>query len=196
MSSHRALSTQDILEEVFSHLSIEPTYRDCQRHWSHRSREYCTNRATLASAALVCRAFSEHASRTLWAAPVDDLFTLLSLLSVFKPSTPEQPVESDSSIQATTYYQLDGDYVDPVEWKTLVRCAARIRTLWFVGTGEHYKGRRAIAPSVFAVLSRQSEGRALFPNLRTLGWCSTPSEQEHMRLLRTLLSSAPDLAIC
>ena len=68
--SHPALHSPDILEEIFEH--IDP--------WNDQSQ----GRLTCVSAALVCRSFSEPASRALWRG-MDTLSPLWSIISKDKP---------------------------------------------------------------------------------------------------------------
>ena len=66
MSSRRALQNVDILDEIFQHLSLIPgtvTQSDIHALYSDDAEGKLR---TLASAVLVCKSFSEPASRVLW----------------------------------------------------------------------------------------------------------------------------------
>ena len=102
-----ALRTDDILIEIFSHLSVvehPTTFSTATRtyhYWAPRDKEMArimrnytiesgmnsdeiaTRRKALYGLAVSCKAFSEHALDQLWAAPAGGLYTVFSLLSGF-----------------------------------------------------------------------------------------------------------------
>lgn len=103
MSPHHALKNNDILAEIFSHLSLISSPLDIKHrqplYWAPLQntqqlgldQKYgidggdptMTNRHALSNAALTCKSFSELAVTYLWEAPRGGLYTLFGLFSGF-----------------------------------------------------------------------------------------------------------------
>ena len=85
-----ALANPDILHQIFEEFTL---YQPCQRSSDyprilegllHRPFGIDTRSGTLASAALVCKTFSEPASRVLWAVLYEGVEPLFRAFSAFK----------------------------------------------------------------------------------------------------------------
>lgn len=203
MSPHHALLDPDVLAEIFSHLSLvtspldveqrRPSYwgpieltRDSELQYNDSSM---TKRHTLASAALTCKAFSEHAVTHLWAAPRGGLYTLLSLCSTFtRKVITGYWVDARGHERDFSMYQyvcavcildmemlncllqyLAGDITDH-EWETFVKCASRVREFAFHRLSDLISQTWVLDLSVIETIVHRSEGRLLFPQLRALMW--------------------------
>ncbi|KAI0794434.1 hypothetical protein C8Q74DRAFT_1215737 [Fomes fomentarius] len=168
----------DLLVAVFRQLDTIDLHNR-SKHWHPKygtslaecKHELHLRRKTLASAALASKEISDLASKELWAAPSQGLYTVLGLLSAFN-------ADSHS-------YRLT-EPVDPAEWGILVRRAACVRTLWFDREILQY---RAIGPAVFESLHIQSEGRVIFPLVQHLAWVGGPEKLVHS-LLRMLVGAS------
>lgn len=88
-NSRAALCNPDVLHEVFQHLAVlrQPPelfeYPEPLSGWFKYSRDIDINRRALISAALSCKAFSEPASKALWAVLYDGFAPLFRVFSAF-----------------------------------------------------------------------------------------------------------------
>lgn len=87
MSTGRALYNTDVINEIFEHLSVAPRHVTRVSDYDLYGDEATAKRQALASAALVCKTFSEPASRFLWTTLHRGIGPLMRVFSNLKEST-------------------------------------------------------------------------------------------------------------
>ncbi|KAH9919433.1 hypothetical protein B0H21DRAFT_225903 [Amylocystis lapponica] len=176
---HRAWLCFDILQEVFSYLAPRQNVRynpwwPTTEHWQF---QHCDN--DLASAARVCRDFSNPALDVLWAS-LDSFLPLLRLFHAFeeKPfESSDQLITSGSGVANVRYYLPDDAVPDAAEWARFQQYAERVRSI-------KYSHGRGINPAVFMWLIGHNRGEPLLPRLQTLTWHSaSPQNSELLDVL-------------
>ncbi|KAI0710294.1 hypothetical protein C8T65DRAFT_777735 [Cerioporus squamosus] len=144
------LVQQDILDEVFSHLTPEWDEGDTDDpNWDPSDRKLL--RSTLAASALVCRVFSEKALDALWRV-LDSIVPLLRLL----PGTGSR-----------TNIRIYRDISDAA-WSRYQGYARRVRELNSVEATNSSEATISIHPSTWQILLQRLGGAPLLPMLRRL----------------------------
>ncbi|OBZ65148.1 hypothetical protein A0H81_14866 [Grifola frondosa] len=149
MPSHRALSSPDILNEIFE---------QC-KYSTHPSREFAQD---LSRCTHVCKAFHEPAIRALWRT-LPNLLPLFKLLSSFQliPEGDETDIPAD---ERSCDFILSGE-ISQEEWKRFCEYAKLVREVAHDSFCENM-----VESWVWVYLMRQSRGEPLLPCLRSLGW--------------------------
>ncbi|KAI0629469.1 hypothetical protein C8Q77DRAFT_290125 [Trametes polyzona] len=169
---HSAILNRDIVEEILVHLRVHEEVEGTSvgRGW-----------ATLASAARVCTAFHEPATKALWWSipaiePVLHVLVKASWLSVSGPNME----------MAVKYFIRDETRDIPEDvWRRLRQCTSYTRVIL------QGSSRVRISPNVYVVLSHKSLKDPLFPHLRRLTWHS--STPDHLGLLPLLSPTLQEL---
>ncbi|GBE81386.1 hypothetical protein SCP_0311150 [Sparassis crispa] len=151
MEANSALSSYDILPQIFCHLS--PT----------KGRSEFADSVTLASCARVSKAFSDNALDVLWE-DLDHLYPLLQLFSSFVPGDDSPPDSLDDGDEPERNSDsLVGD-ITPEEWARFRQYARRVRTL-------NYSGGSSQAVHDITSYHRTHFGdQALLPSLHEFYW--------------------------
>ncbi|TFK83239.1 hypothetical protein K466DRAFT_529217 [Polyporus arcularius HHB13444] len=143
MAARRALECRDILTEIFEAMSAiydEDIFTGADGPW----------RSDLASAACVCRAFTEPALAVLWRS-LDDVQPVFRVLPSF--------IRQESGL---AYEWLITEEVTPDQWARMQWYASRVREL------HGLDAFKSMHSSVWAFLEGVRGNRPLLPNLRRL----------------------------
>ncbi|KAI0806595.1 hypothetical protein C8Q74DRAFT_1381 [Fomes fomentarius] len=172
----------DIIREILQYLSLVPGRpKDFSGELKLRPPNdddelEGLHRRTLASAALICKAFSEPASQALWAVLPNGLLPLMHTFSSLRMyRTASSPAN----------YTLEGA-IQYTEIQRFQHLAARVKYFAFGRT------TRQISPSALDVILEQFEieNSPLFPNLRALEWHESCGDPHLSRLLGSLVRTS------
>ncbi|KAH9840683.1 uncharacterized protein C8Q71DRAFT_419778 [Rhodofomes roseus] len=146
----RALSCSDILQEIFFRLQ-------------ERDEEGRRPLASLARAAVVCRAMSFHALDALWV-DIDSLKPVLQLLHI--PNQPPACQCSDLTVPQSTECMERKNAVDALSRSKFPQYARRVRELLSIQCGE--MDQSVCSALMHALSSFQPIDAVILPNLRHL----------------------------
>ncbi|CAA7270395.1 unnamed protein product [Cyclocybe aegerita] len=143
---HLALQNEDILHEIFWHLSAAPGY-----YFPPLTVVGRVETRALLSAALTCRLFTEPALDKLWW-EIDTILAILGCLSSFA-------MDNEDGSESQTWY-LNGP-ITSSDWTIVDKYARRVRSF-------QYNEEVNVDPSVYVQMLRSRPHNPLFPQLRNL----------------------------
>ncbi|TBU21676.1 hypothetical protein BD311DRAFT_800843, partial [Dichomitus squalens] len=152
-SAHRILFDEEFLIRLFG--------------WFERTER--TDRATCVSGALVCRAWTEHASRVFWEGPVD----LLDLYGVLLQQPRRKGWRHDSGelTRYLTKVTLDQPHETPYLWSRFLICSSRILELETRWAGPPI----SVEVDLLKSFLRQNRNQTFLCALRSMTWHESPT---------------------